>query len=290
MGLGSVVQKAMAGNGSLKKLIQTRYVSERVKLPLLHGGALRASEFGDLCPREEVLVSMLKLVRKDERTADKLMIFLHGSALHWALQNHVLPDVGALIGRWTCLDCGAAYGDGSNVPASLVPRPKKCKKCEGKDFHYRELELFNEEYKIGGHPDGFLIIPGLPGVGVVEGKSIMKGWEVKNCPILAHVIQAQIYMWFTGLLWSKIIYWEKGVNGLDALIEHHVERDEETIASIKQQIKKIWACLEHGTLPDRICVNAKAPRAGKCSVGKQCFADVPELPEGTDPSPTEYPF
>lgn len=271
MGLGSVVSKAMAGSGSLKKLINERFVSERIKLPLLHGGALRASEFGDMCPREEVLVSLAKLVRKHPRDASLLMIFLHGTALHWALQNHLLPDIGVLVGRWTCLDCGAAYGDGSDIPTSLVPKPSACA-CGSKDFNYRELELSNEEYRIGGHPDGFLVIPGLPGVGVVEAKSIGKGWEVKQCPILAHAIQAQIYMWFTGLKWAKIIYWEKGANGLDALIEHHLDRDEETILKIKQAIKAIWAALEDGgPLPERLCVSASAPRAKKCCVADPCF-------------------
>ena len=297
MGIGSVVQKALAGNGSLKKLIQNKYASERVKLPLMQGGNLRASEFGDLCPREEVLVALLQLVRKDPKNADKLMVMLHGSALHWALQNHVLPEIGALIGRWTCLDCALAFGDGTNVPSSLVPRPKECKRCKGRDFLYRELELYNEEYRIGGHPDGFLVIPGLPGVGVFEGKSIMKGWEVKNCPILAHVIQVQIYMWFTGLLWAKIIYWEKGVNGLDAVIEHHVERDDDTIISIKQQINVIWKALaaqkpgdpiNYDLLPPPICASPDAPRATKCCVGEPCFKH--SLASGTPESETPAAF
>lgn len=271
MGFGSVVSKAMAGSGTLKELIRERYQNERLKLPLLHGGALRASEFGDMCPREEVLVSLSRLVRKHPRDADLLMIFLHGTALHWALQNHLLPSIGVLVGRWTCTECGTAYGDGSDIPTSLVPCPKACK-CGSKEFLYRELELENAEYRIGGHPDGFLVIPGLPGVGIVEAKSIGKGWEVKQCPILAHAIQAQIYMWFTGLKWAKILYWEKGVNGVDALIEHHLDRDDETILKIKNAIKALWAAIEEGApLPDRLCASPQAPRAKKCCVASPCF-------------------
>jgi hypothetical protein len=268
----TTVPKNLA-TGSLKDLINSQYKSERVKLPLLHGGALRASEFGDVCPREEVLSAVLQVVRKETLGADSLMVFLHGSALHWALQNHVLPIVGALIGRWSCLGCGVVYGVGKSIPASLVPRPPSCTACGGSQFHYLEVQLYNAEFDIGGHPDGFLIIPGLPGVGIIEGKSIAQGWSVKQCPMFTHVIQVQIYMWFTGLLWAKILYWEKGVNGLDALIEHHVERDEDTIVAIKDAIKSIWGALAgEAPLPDRICASPEAPRAEKCCVGEPCFA------------------
>lgn len=270
MGTGAVVQKSMVGSSSLTQLIEEKLKEKRVKLPLLHGGALRASEFGDLCPREEVLASEHQVVREEELAASTIMLFLHGSALHWAMQNHLLPDIGVMVGRWTCLDCGANYGDGSDIPNSLVPRPQICA-CSGKEFLYRELQLYNETYKIGGHPDGFLVIPGLPGVGVIEGKSIGRGFEVKQCPAMNHVIQAQIYMWFTGLLWSKILYWEKSASGTEALIEHHVDRDDDTIASIKEAIKEIWASLETGSLPARVCASAEAPRAKKCPLFEPCF-------------------
>ncbi len=267
----------MAGPASLKKIIEDDFKEQKQRMPLKKGGKLRASEFGNMCPRQEVLCAVLNLVREEEFNADSLMIFLHGTALHWAFQNHMLPAIKVLVGKWRCNECGETYGDGNKLPANLVLRPARCTKCDHADFEYRELTLFNKEYDIGGHPDGFLVLPELPGVGILEAKSIMKGWEVKNCPMMAHVIQVQIYMWICGLQWAKIVYWEKGENGTDALIEHHIDRDEDTIKQIQLTIKSIKTGLEGGQLPERVCLKADAPRAKKCNVKGPCF-EQPSIP------------
>lgn len=256
---------------SLIDKIEKEFKEKKVRLPISKGGALRASEFGNMCPRQEVLCALLDMGREEEFNADSLMTFLHGTALHWAFQNRMLPAVNVLIGRWRCNECGETYGDASKLPANLVPRPARCTKCDYADFEYRELTLFNKEYEIGGHPDGFLVLDSLPGVGILEAKSIMKGWEVKNCPMMAHVIQVQIYMWICDLQWAKIIYWEKGASGVEALVEHHVDRDEDTIKQIQLTIKSIRAALKGGPLPERICLKAEAPRAKKCNVKGPCF-------------------
>src|SRR6202035_532691 len=98
-------------------------------------------------------------------------------------------------------------------------------------FQYVEHHFINDEHKITGHPDGFLVLPGLAGMGVLDAKSAggKSAWEIKSAPNIGLVIQAQLYLWFTGCQWSKILYWVKAENGLEALVEHHVERDDDTI-------------------------------------------------------------
>jgi hypothetical protein len=277
MGLASVVKAAVA-KGTIKRVINEQYKEKRNAPPVTDIGFLRASGFASLCPREEVLRAILKRPRPEEFSADTMMTFLHGKALHWGIQNDLLPTVGILIGRWTCLDCGTEVGNGSKIPESLAPRPKKCPKCGGFEFMYRELQLRDEELHIQGHNDGFLVIPGLPGVGILEAKSIGKGWEVRNCPSMDHVVQAHIYMMLTGLKWARILYWEKGAQGVEALIEHHVDRDDETVTKIRSIAKAIWSGIADQNYPDRICTTDKAPRAMKCVVCKECF----EKPVGLD--------
>jgi hypothetical protein len=274
MALGSLVQAA-ASSTSLKKIIQAQLASVEDVAFLTAESWVRASSFPEICPREEVLCSIQKVGRKREVSADLALIFEHGKALHNQLQNSVLPAISLLLGNWSCLRCGAHCGRKTDEPVEqwAVPRPERCTHCEGTQFHYHECRLESREYQIQGHPDGFLRIPGLPGLGILEAKSISsKGaWEVRNVPNLNHVIQAHIYMWLAGLQWAKVLYWDKGSHGLNALVEHTIECDDETVDRIKTTLRELWAGIRTGSLPERVCADADAPRARSCAVRKPCF-------------------
>ena len=228
---------------------------------------------------------MHEVPRTREVAADLNLVFSHGTALHNILQNQVLPALGEILyGQWRCLLCGKLVGcsDGKPMLDCIIPRPDRCLSCGGGGFLYEEVSLRSDQYHLTGHPDGFLKLPGYEGFGVLEAKSISQrgAWEVKKTPKMDHVIQSQMYMWFTGTQWAQILYWDKGTFGVSGLIEHHVERDDETIENILQNIDELWDCLSvfktTGTkkLPDRICVNAECPRAKVCAVAKHCFAEV----------------
>lgn len=263
---------------ALKDLFKIHLGEERDKPPPTPDSWMRVSSLASLCAREEVLVAKENLVRKDKVNPDLATIFAHGHALHWAFQNIVLPGVGVLRGKWICTYCGSKYGvpegDQSVVDAA-VPRPSKCSACRHKDeFLFEEYDLSNVEYKLTGHSDGFLEMDGLPGLGVFEGKSINPrgAWEVRGCPKMDHVIQAQCYMWLTDLQWGKIVYWDKSGVGMGAFIEHHIERDEETIDGVKELLETIRAGISKKELPAKICETPRCKRAGMCAVKKICFA------------------
>jgi hypothetical protein len=282
MGLGSLVAGSKS-NGSLKSLLLKQWFEDRLEDPMAPGGYVRASAISSLCAREEILRFKHQVQRKVKFNADTLLIFLHGTSLHWGLQNHALPDVGVLYGLWKCLGCGAIHGSvepGRPVADTVIMRPDSCGKCGLKPhgrgeaiFQYVEHQFVNDEYRITGHCDGFLVLPGLPGMGILEAKSAggKSAWEVKHAPNVGHVIQAHVYMWFTGFRWAKLLYWVKGENGLDALKEHHVDRDEETIGAIKAMLTSIQIGLKDGTVPQRICATNDCPRAESCSVKRICF-------------------
>ena len=277
MGLGSVVAAAASAQGSLKKLIRARLAHEEEVPYLDEKGYLRVSALADLCPREEVLANSLKFVRTRKIDADLAMIFAHGTALHWVLQNKVIGDTAALVGVWRCVDCAKQFGapaDNLQQAQTLVRRPHRCE-CGCTDFIYREQRFVNEEYRIGGHPDGFLILHGMPGLGIPEFKSVgpKAAWQVRDTPNLGHVIQLQTYFWLTGLQWGKLLYWEKGGYGMQALFEHTVERDEETIEGIKKTIRSIWDGIAIGTLPERVCTSIDCPRAQECQLKNACFEE-----------------
>lgn len=283
MALGSLVQ-AGTSSTSLKKIIQSQLATVEQVAHLTEASWMRASAFPEVCPREEVLCQIHKIERKREISADLAIIFEHGKALHSQLQNSLLPALGVLLGHWSCLRCGAHYGRKTDGPTGravvdswAVARPESCLKCEGSVFQYHECYFADEEFRIGGHPDGFLRILGLPGLGILEAKSISQrgAWEIRNVPNLSHVIQAHIYMWLCELHWAKVLYWDKGAHGVSALVEHTIERDEETIDRIKAVLRELWHGIKTGNLPERVCATADAPRACSCVVAKPCFPEEP---------------
>jgi len=114
-------------------------------------------------------------------------------------------------------------------------------------------------------------------LGVIECKSIShKGAElVKGSPDFGHVVQLQSYFWLTGLKWGKILYWDKTVYGLPAIIEHFVEKDDATIDRIKELIRSFRDGLRTGKVPSRICSSPDCKRAEGCALVKPCFDPVP---------------
>jgi hypothetical protein len=260
--------------------IVDRFATKREVPPLAPGDYIRISSLSSMCAREEILRSLHGVTRYDNVEPDLNLIFAHGSGLHYTLQNNILPVLDMLYGRWTCLSCGQHYGGSAlslekdvSLESLVVLRPDKCA-CGGLEFLYRELHYSSAQYRLTGHPDGFIRIPQYDGLGVLEAKSIStKGaWEVRSCPRMDHVVQAQMYLWVTGLNWAQILYWDKGTNGTAGLVEHHIERDDETIEQVLSLIRSIWEGIASKALPDRICMASACPRAVKCSVTSKCFA------------------
>lgn len=280
MAFGKVV-RAVKATTPLIGLIRDRFKSEEPQPPLSPTSFLRCSALSSMCPREEVLCAVHNVVRTQTISVDLNLVFSLGTALHNILQNKVLPALGeALYGHWRCVSCGLlAVGTGSLLE-SVILRPKVCV-CGKSEFIYEELSLRSDQYRLTGHPDGFLKLPEYPGFGILEAKSISErgAWEVKKTPKMDHVIQAQMYMWFTGTQWAQILYWDKGTFGINGLIEHHVERDDDVLQDILHSIDGLWHSIEAFTtkgeklFPERICAVSTCPRAEVCSVAAQCFSE-----------------
>jgi len=281
MALGALAEIITSANsGSLKALIRESYATVEEVSWLTVDSMVRGSKFPEICPREEVLISVNELVRKREISADLFLILEAGKALHYQLQNSILPRLGVLLGEWQCEGCGTKYGqkdeEALKVDQYAIKCPYQCEQCGSSDFKFNEYSFVNKEYRITGHPDGFLAIQGIEGLGVLEAKSISErgGWEVRNVPRLDHAVQAHIYMWMTDLKWAKVLYWDKAAVGESSLIEHTLERDEDTISEIKKTLMDLWEGIRTKKAPRyRICAGSDAPRAEKCAVGKECFSE-----------------
>jgi hypothetical protein len=297
----------MVENLGLKEKIEDlASVSEPV-YPLKYGERLfRSSAFATLCPREEVLAALGNVIRKNKNDSSAMFNLALGTGVHQAFQSEMLPRLGLLLGSWKCENsCEFHQKDGKfsythawqtrtvvdtinvnlgpgpeepNLIVELSLKPEKCVLCGGSVFQYTEQFFKNKAFGITAHPDGFIKNPWVQNptdddIGVLELKTIGKtgSKEVKNAPKFEHIIQVQIYMWLTGLKWAVILYWDKSIYGTDGLIEHKIERDEDSIEAIKKTIAEVWMGIETGVLPARICSTETCSRASDCSLAKQCF-------------------
>lgn len=278
MALGEIIRRqgSATGRTSLLGVLEERLGTQRKKPPLHpDNNWARASAVPSMCAREEVLCALHGVERDDNVDASLNITFLHGTSLHWGVQNRLLGPLGILYGTWKCANCAVVYGkQQSHAPSGWeIQMPKTCSSCSGTEFSYVEPEFSDPELKLTGHCDGFIRLPGMDGFGILEVKSIGErgAREIQNTPQIGHTIQTHVYMHFTGLKWGKILYWQKHESGLRSLVEHHVDRDEETILMVKQMLSSLWTGIETGSLPERICANNTCPRAKSCSIVDLCF-------------------
>jgi hypothetical protein len=288
-------------DGDLKPLIRKSLSDVRNTPPLNSearvedpGGVIRISALAGLCAREEVLCSKLNLSRTEPISPDLSVIFEHGNGLHWDLQNRILPRAGVIRGRWLCGRCGVYHGgaerwdvvadgpraNGKALQDVQVARPSVCPSCGGAmgsdTSLYAEQLIVDRQWRLSGHPDGFLAVEGYSGLGILEVKSINpKGaWEVRGCPKMDHVVQAQCYMWLTGCRWARLLYWDKAGQGMSSLIEHLIEYDEDHVDAIRNLLRAIWAGVAGEGVSERICESPTCARAKLCAVTKPCFEEA----------------
>ena len=124
-------------------------------------------------------------------------VFQEGHDIHHKWQKW-FKDMGVLQGKWYCDECGELFW---GMPD-----------CHDGPLKYREVPFLNEEYRIIGHSDGWLV--GLGDPLMLEIKSIGDGtlrwecpelyanndydfnrtWKEINAPFQKHIDQVQLYM------------------------------------------------------------------------------------------------
>lgn len=256
----------------------------------------RVSSIGSVCPREEVLCAREGVVREDRVSPDLGMVFEMGHGIHWVMQNRVLGPTGRLIGSWRCTWCGEIYG---SLKEGMVSRPDSCLRCgaiaadaprtnnrpdksaRADAFVYMEQWVGDFRYKVGGHPDGFWVDGDATDfadddVVVLEFKSASDKsfYKYAKSPDFMHVIQLQCYLWLTGYKRAKIIYINKAKFGMDALVQHDIKYDVETVERLQDAIKQIRAGVKGGAIPPRrACQTQDCSRARGCKVSDACFTN-----------------
>jgi hypothetical protein len=96
-------------------------------------------------------------------------------------------------------------------------------------------------------------------------------------PKVEHVLQAQAYMWLSGIEYARIVYFRKKFDVLpEVLSEHVIERDEATIDRIKALLLDTIDALDgKRTAFDRLpeCASSQSSRAKYCDMFRPCFSE-----------------
>lgn len=273
--------------------------SKREHPPLTSDSWMRVSALGYMCPREEVLASLLSVHRTGVVTPDEQLTYAIGSGYHFVMQNEFLGPHKVLYGIWKCVECGEVHGTnaepalrpdvcaglriasrGDGVTGTLAP-------CASLWFLYQEITVESQEYKLRGHPDGIIDLG--DGKRLIEFKTINPdGFKnrVDMTPDVMHVIQTNMYMWMTGHKDrdALIVYQNKGGYGFRAMRVYEVEYDKKLVENTLSTITTIRRAARVGPeadLPPRLigCDTIKSDRAKECALSKQCFGCKTKLSE-----------
>jgi len=199
------------------------------------------------------------LFPKDEEISPKARrIFSTGHAHHHRMQTD-FTQMGILRGYWKCRRCGKIHGE-ENKWGIFCPYNCSCAKLLTEDFpgknltgnnlfEYREMIVKNEEYCFEGHCDGIveLVKNDDDERYVIDFKTVKseKFSFLKN-PDPVYIVQIRIYMWILGIQQGIIFYEEKNTHGIKEFV---VRQDENHIAEIKNNAKKLWEVLKAKKLP-----------------------------------------
>lgn len=292
MGLTELLRRRRKGGEvkSLTNLIYETLKEDRVIPPLAEDDWIRVSSIGQICPREEILCAKTNTMRKFVADGSQGFNFQLGHAIHWMMQNRAVGLTGRIVGVWRCTWCGEVYGSADD----RVAMPDECIRCgaiagetpriggrpvgdvNSQAFLYMEQFVGNEEYRVGGHPDGFF--EGNDEIELLEFKSCNDNnfSKYKDTPDFVHAIQVQIYLWLTKLSKGRIVYINKAGGGAAKpfLIEHVVNYDDEVVEKVKAAVKEVRTGLSDGTFPPRVvCGSRDCSRAINCKVANQCFSN-----------------
>lgn len=184
-------------------------------------------------------------------------VFAEGHAIHHKWQGW-FKDMGTLYGSWYCHECEELFWGFPD--------------CHDGPLQYREVPFHNNEYRIVGHADGWLVGYGEPLM--LEIKSIGDGtlrweaphlyaandydfkrtWNALDAPFQKHIDQVQMYMKLAELQGyddvpnEAVIIYEAKANQESK--EFVIPRSEWGIAHLFESAKMIVNAINTGTPPE----------------------------------------
>jgi len=278
--------KSVATATKLRDALKIGLVQKASPVPPKAGDWFRSSGLPKLCPRMYALAAQRAFSINTDVDAELGWVFGIGTAMHRQFQEEFLRKIptGVFQGWWR----NRATGYVSKGDSLAINHNAEClshswaaqPSGDSDDYEYVELSFRNAEYRITGHCDGVLVWPDSePEIFELKTISEMGYYAVDpdggGKPKAEHVLQAQAYLWMSGLKRARIVYFCKKFGKInDMICEHVVERDEQIIDSIKKHLKDSIDALDNGTMPVRMaeCRTKSSDRAKYCPAKAACFS------------------
>lgn len=247
---------------------------------------VRLSELSIFCPREYAIGFKYGKARESYTEYPLMQQFEIGSALHFWYQNFskVFKDV--LYGYWKCWACGKLRGkDRPFFGVRDEVKKTPCEHCGASGdatFYYEYYFRIDEPYRVVGKIDGF-ILKG-DSLYIMDIKSF---FEESNFPKLQDKVQLMGYMLCYDYLPEELrppvkvnceegilYYVSKKFSHNASILSYLVEKEEETVTKIKENLSLFTESTKTGELPPPFdsCVRNKwsKGKAKNCYLSDLC--------------------
>ncbi len=296
-------------NGMMIDYLPT--VDTKVPRRVRRKDGFHASSIGTMCIRLETMKRAIPRAHDSKTFPGELHLrFQIGHAVHEHWQRNILGKMRILKGTWVCSRCTREQKDcfmpdgpcprcrwqvnpvthrpapasrassdcatGCKWPGGFFEAGRDCAFCErGGQWNFKESFIKIEEYDIVGAYDGIVMYNGVERLLEMKTKDVW-AWDKMTQPHDSHVIQANVYMWGTGLKEAVICYINKN-SGL--MKEYLVKFDPKVIERGIKNIEAVHRALDEGELPNGVCGSPREKRAKECAYTDLCFAGYEKISE-----------
>lgn len=257
----------------------------RLRRPPRNDGYLHVSDLigKGKCVRKMSLTSKLGTPTRPARlNVFDRVVFAIGDAIHDTIKLIATEGAPHLVwGKWKC-QCGHLFHDEPCLQSEIDP-DDVCELCHTATVYYREVPIFNDEFKIVGNPDLLLFIEEIAAFHVVELKSIAhEQWEELVRPMPEHVLQVVFY-WYLMILSGRKVTDRISVVYITKGYRFKGEAQKEFMIDPELEVARLLPFLDdatrhkmsalHNVFPIRkMCSGALTSTARQCEVGEACFA------------------
>jgi len=302
----------MSEEESLDKMIADHLgsVDDIVPRSVQRDPGFHASAAGKMCVRLETFKRALP--RANDRKVfpgSLLRRFQIGHAVHDRWQR-VLGEMRVLKGTWECSRCTRIQKNqfmptepcprcrwqvdpikhypapsskasidcatGCKWPEGFYVAGRDCVHCRrGGTWKFKESGIKIPEFDVIGHYDGVVVYNGFERILEMKTKDAF-AWPKVSEPMAAHVVQANVYMWGTGIHEAIIGYINKNSGEMKEFL---IQYDPEIIERFKKNIARVHSSLAKDEAPNGPCAHPKEKQAKECPYKDACFRGTDDLNE-----------
>ena len=242
--------------------------------------------------------------------------FQLGHAVHDRWQSRLLGEMRVLKGTWECSRCtriqkhcfmptdpcpkcrwqvdplkhypappskaSTDCAEGCKWPGGYYVAGRDCVHCRrGGKWLFKESGVRISSgvdlpgFDVVGSYDGIALYNGVERILELKTKDAF-AWPKVSEPMSDHVIQAQVYMWGTGIHEAVICYINKNSGEMKEFL---IPFDPDVIDRFKKNIERVYNSIEKGQAPNGPCSHHKEKRAKECPFRDVCFQGIDDLGE-----------